>query len=149
MSVSAIKREAARRGVEWQTVQDVFAELRRLDFNQKDYPNEIRRFAWYCVTANEPRCQQFWRLGFASRYGKRVEKSDYTAIPGYDLILQEVASKFPEFSHADGESRLFDFLFSDYVPYRPLSDVWAEALDIATAAQLAETAVCASTADDF
>lgn len=58
----------------------------------------------------------WWRVGFQHTYGARVERADFTAVPGYDGLAQEVAGRFPEYADDDGTARLWAFLLSPYDP---------------------------------
>jgi hypothetical protein len=127
--LDALRREARSHGIPWCDVQDAYRDLKSQEWENRQYPNEIRQAAWTMATGSTPGAWPFWRHGFTSRWGARVERSDFTAVPGYDEIAQEIGSLFPEYAGPDGTERLFEFLFS---PYRrmPLAEtLYRQAID--------------------
>ena len=52
-------------------------------------------------------------------YGERVQRGDFTAVPGYDGIAQQIAGQFPEYADDGGTERLWAFLMSPYEPLPP------------------------------
>jgi hypothetical protein len=113
--LSGFRTEAKRRGIPWKTVWDIYCELKAAEWQKREYPNEIRQAAWFLVTARRPGCWPFWRHGFSARWGKKIAKGhDFTIVPGYDTLGQELATLHPEYNTPDGTERLFEFLFSPY-----------------------------------
>ncbi len=127
--LQTLRAEAKAAGVPWSEVFILVAELKEREIAQRERPNAIRRDAWEMATFNSPGCWPFWRHGFASRFGRRVERSDFTAIPGYDEISQQIASEYPEYSDDDGTERLFEFLLSDYDKLPAAEDIYRRAID--------------------
>jgi hypothetical protein len=127
-SVARLRSLAKAAGVSWQAVVDRYEMLREQDREKRARPNEVRQAAWWYATANSPGCAPFWRHGFVARYGRRVEQSDHTAIPGYDEIAQEVGSRFGEFAGDDGTERLWSFLLSPYEKRPSREDLLKRAL---------------------
>lgn len=124
-SLAELRREAKVRGLSWADVRAAYREIKAQEWEKRQRPNEIRQVAW-CVATSRG-CWPFWRHGFYARWGARVERSDYTAVPGYDLIGQTVATEFPEYGTDDGTERLFEFLLSPYdrMPDRETLYQWA------------------------
>ncbi len=115
MDLQTLRNETKGLGLRWSMVQAVYCELKRAEREKREEPNAIRSTAWTMYTANSPGCWPFWRHGFLSRFGRRIARgADYTAIPGYDEIGQEIASCFPEYATDDGTERLWEFLLSPY-----------------------------------
>lgn len=142
-TVAEIKAEARENHVPWATVREIAEAMIEAERESRGYDNEVRQFAWFLVTAHTPASQPFWRHGFRSRFGRRVEKHGYEAIPRHDLIHMQVASQFPRFDTPTGIDDLFDFLFADYVPLTPRGEVYAAALAFA----LEEAEAAAADAD--
>jgi hypothetical protein len=115
-----LKREARELGLRWADVEAAYRQLKQEVREEREHPNTVRETAWCYFTALRPGCWPFWRHGFLSRYGRKLSAGgDYTCVPGYDTLAQEMASLFPEFATDDGTERLWDFLFS---PYERLPD---------------------------
>jgi len=131
-TLAEVRREAKQRKIPWVAVQAAADQVKAAERDKREHANEVRQTAWYYATALSPGCWPFWRHGFRSRWGRRVDDHDYTCIPGYDLLGQEVASAFPEYSTDDGTERLFDFLFSPYDKLPSAETVWRKALDLAS-----------------
>ena len=125
----AIRREARQRGLNWSDVRDAAGELREMEVVKRERPNEIRAVAWMLATASTPGSWPFWRHGFVSRWGRRVDLHDYTAIPGYDEIGQAIATQFPEYAGPDGTEQLFDFLLSPYDRLPTAEQLYRRAMD--------------------
>ncbi len=122
MSGSTLQRRPTAR----QLAQAV-AEVRYLEREKRAHANDVRQTAWCHYNGQRPGVWPFWRHGFAAVFGKRVERSDFTAIPGYDSLAQEMAAIFPEYSDESGCERLWDFLLSPYEKIPPRADVVHEA----------------------
>lgn len=112
-SLTKIRAEAKRRRIPWAAVQAAYREVKSLEWEKRQRPNEVREAAWCFAT---PRgCWPFWRHGFLSRFGKRFARGgDLTHIPKYDTIAQELSWYFPEYAGPDGTERLWEFLMSPY-----------------------------------
>lgn len=93
---------------------DVYQQLKYMAREERSYHNEVRQFAWRCANPRTPGSWPFWRHGFLSRFGRRVERSGYTGIPNYDGIAQQVGWEFPEFATDEGTDRLWDMLLTPY-----------------------------------
>ena len=118
-----IRREAQQRGFRWSDVKVIESEKR-------ERPNEVRSTAWMMATASRPRCWPFWRHGFYSRWGHKIARGeDHTCVPGYDEIGQEIGWLFPEYADHDGTERLWDFLFSPYDKLPSRDELYDEAMD--------------------
>ena len=98
-----------------------------MEVAKRERPNEVRQVAWTLATASTPGSWPFWRHGFVSRWGRQVDRHDYTAIPAYDEIAQEIATEFPEY--ADGAQELFDFLLSPYDRLPVADQLYRRAMD--------------------
>ena len=99
---------------DWDTVLALYEEIKIEEREAREPANEVRRTAWHAVVGHNSGSAPFWRHGFAKRFGRRVDLHDYTAVPGYDEIAQEIATIFPEYAHDSGTEELFAFLFSPY-----------------------------------
>ncbi len=125
------RREARRRGFAWSDLRAAFEVLWDGERQKRERPNEIRATAWMMATGSTPGCWPFWRHGFLSRWGGRIAKGqDYTIVPGYDEIGQQIATQFPEYATADGTERLFAFLLSPYDRLPARADVYRRALEM-------------------
>lgn len=122
--LNELRREASSRGIPWEWVQQAHEQLREAEIEARR-DDLVREAAWCIACGCTPGCWPFWRNGFVSRWGKRVEASDYTAVPGYDSIQEQVAAMFPDYADPD---RLWDMLFSAYVPRKRPAQLWEEAL---------------------
>jgi hypothetical protein len=129
VSIADIQREAKERGLDWATVRGVYCELREQEREKRERPNDIRQAAWSMATTlgSHP----FWRFGFASRWGKKVDLHDFTIIPGYDEIGQQIASQFPEYDHDSGTENLFEFLLSPYDKLPTCEELYRKAMTLA------------------
>lgn len=81
----------------------------------------------------------FWRHGFLSWYGRRLETSDYTCIPRYDLTFQEVSSWRPYWQNV-GIEAFWDLLLSPYRRLPTAHEIYPEALNRAAELLAAEQA---------
>jgi hypothetical protein len=108
-------------------LREAYALVKQAHRDKRERPNEVRQAAWYMHTAHTPLSQSFWRWGFLSRFGKRLETYDYTCIRGYDTIHQQIAGMFPEYDAPDGEWRLWSFLLSPYDRMPSRGEMLAEA----------------------
>lgn len=124
-----IRQEARRRGLDWEAVREAYCELREMETVKRERPNEVRQVAWTLATASTPGSWPFWRHGFVSRWGRRVDQHDYTVIPAYDEIAQEIATEFPEYAGPDGAQELFDFLLSPYDRLPTADQLYRRAMD--------------------
>lgn len=127
--IQAIRYEAKSRGLIWSAVHAMYQELKSNEQEARRHPNDVRSTAWMFVTANTPGSWDFWRHGFSSRWGRRVAQRDYTLVPGYDELGQEIATVFPEYSGDNGTARLFDFLFSPYEKMPNRESLYRDAMD--------------------
>lgn len=131
-TIGEIRQEAKRRGVPWAHVRAVYDEIKAGEWARRERPNDVRATAWACANAHAPGKWEFWRHGFRSQYGARVDRSDYTAIPRYDVLAQELAALFREYAPDDGCERLWEFLLSPYQRYPAAPGMYAEALEVAS-----------------
>lgn len=109
-----IRQDARRRGLRWADVHATYMELKAAEQEKRERPNEIRQAAWSMLTTKG--CWPFWRHGFAKRFGRQLAKgADYTIVPGYDEIAQQIGWEFPEYAGDQTQTEaLWDFLFSPY-----------------------------------
>ena len=129
MTTKEARREARGRGLPWSAVQEAYYELKEREWAKRERPNEVREAAWMIANAHAPGSWGFWRHGFERRFGRRVYLSDYTAIPNYDTIAQQIGWYYPEYATDDGTERLFDFLMSPHQTYPTRERLLREALD--------------------
>jgi hypothetical protein len=94
----------------------MYREVKAEEARKREHSNSIRELAWYYATASKPYAWRWWRLGFQTVYGRRVDRHDYTVIPRHDTLAQEVAETFPEFEGVDGCEALWELLMSPYNP---------------------------------
>lgn len=113
-TIRELRNEAKRRGYRWADVQAAYEAIKVEEQERREYLNEVRRDAWGIVVGCRTPSAQFWRHGFQRRYGDKVAENDYTLVPKYDLIAQEIGWNYPEYQGDDGADRLFDFLFTPY-----------------------------------
>jgi len=133
MTTQDIKREARQLGIAWDRVKATYAEIKASEQAKREHANEVRSTAWMLANASSPGCWPFWRHGFAARYGRKIAQGhDYTIVPGYDEIGQEIGTVFPEYADDDGTERLWDFLFSPYDRMPAAAELYAKALDYVT-----------------
>lgn len=116
-----------RRRISSRDLRQAIAEVRAIEREKRERANEIRQTAWCHFKFNRPLMWSWWQTGFAHNYGKRVERSDFTAIPGYDTLAQEMAALFPEYSDDDGCARQWDFLLSPYETLPPRANLVRQA----------------------
>lgn len=133
-----LQREARRRGLAWDDVRGVFEQLWEGEKLKRERANEVRQTAWFYHRAAFPLCWPFWRHGFVSRWGARVERADYTVIPGYDELWQEVSWRFPEYAHDGGCQELWDFLLAPYDKLPEREEVYRRAIELVEAARQRE-----------
>lgn len=115
---------AARSVAESFTRREFIETCRQIRLEEKErraHEREIRERAWYLYNPTRPYTWKWWRLGFQTRFGKRVADHDLTVIPGYDEFAQEMACIFPEFA-GDAE-KLWDLLLSPWVPYPKTEEI--------------------------
>lgn len=108
-------------------LQEAYKAVKAGEQQKRAHGNEIRQLAWFVARASKPYAWRWWRLGFQTVYGARVERSDFTVVPGYDVIHREVAHYFPEYDSADGCERLWALLMSPYEAMPRKSVMMAEA----------------------
>ena len=112
-------------------LQEAYREIKAAEIQKRERPNEIRATAWTCYKANSPGCWPFWRHGFYATFKARLARgADYTIIPGYDEIAQEIATEFPEYAGDDGTERLWDFLLSPYDKMPSRDEMLRKAADL-------------------
>ena len=128
-TISDIRREARRRRLDWPAVRAAFEEIWEAEHAKRERPNEVREAAWIMATASVPGCWPFWRHGFASRWGRKVDLHDYTAVPGYDEIGQQIGTLFGEYADDDGTERLFELLMSPYDRLPERAEIYQRALE--------------------
>ncbi len=126
------RREARQSGLDWQAVQAAYEQIKQTERQRRERPNEIRATAWTMATASTPGCWPFWRHGFASRWGTRIARgADFTVVPGYDEIGQQIGTAFAEYADDDGTERLFEFLLSPYDRLPTREEMYRQAVDLA------------------
>ena len=129
-TLSEVRREVKRRRLSWPAVQDAYREVKAAEWERRQYANEVREAAWCLATS--PGCWPFWRHGFLSRFGHLIARgADLTSIPGYDLLAQSVALRFPEYATDDGTERLWDFLLSPHDRMPTREQLYRKAVDMA------------------
>lgn len=127
-----VRREAKRRDLPFSAVRDAYRQIKQTEREKRERPNEIRALAWMMAVASTPGSWPFWRHGFCSRFGRRLARgADYTIIPGYDEIGQQIGTLFPEYADDDGTERLFEFLLSPYDKLPGPEETYHKALDLA------------------
>lgn len=135
-TLAEFRAEAKAAGIPWSWVCQQKAELVENELEKRDEPNAIRRSAWEMHVGPDSGSAPFWRHGFIARFGARIAKgADFTCIPGYDTIAQQIASEFPRFDegHAGdcgGTETLWEFLLSDYIPMPPVEEFYWEAIEL-------------------
>lgn len=134
--IETLRADAKRRGIRWSQVLAAYGEIKAGEIAAREHANELRRQAWTSYTATKPYAWEFWRIGFRTRFGRLVDAADYKAIPGYDVLHQEVAASFPEFADDTGCERLWAFLLSPYDPLPRRAELLERALE--RAEQLAQ-----------
>jgi hypothetical protein len=137
--IETIRAEAKARGVPWSWVLAACRELREQEAAAREHANAVRREAWTFYTALTPWAWSWWRVGFRTRFRKLVEAHDYKAVPGYDVLHQEMAAAFPEFADDGGCERLWSFLLSPYNPVPKRAELLGRAMEVAAAAREAES----------
>jgi hypothetical protein len=113
-------------------IRQAYHQVKAAERARRERPNEVRATAWWLFTASTPGSWPFWRHGFASRFGRRLARgADFTIIPGYDEIGQEIATQFPEYADDDGTERLWSFLLSPYDRLPNRDEMMRKARDLA------------------
>ena len=131
-NLTEIRQEARRRGLDWAAVEAAYREVKAMEREKREHPNEIRASAWMLYTASSPGCWDFWRHGFLARFGHRLARgADHTIIPGYDEIAQQIATMYPDFAGDDDTARLWDFLLSPYDRLPSREEMYRKALELA------------------
>ena len=126
------RQQARRLGLSWSAVQAAYCQLKQSEREKRERPNAVRQAAWTMVTANTPGSWPFWRHGFCARWGRKIAQDhDYTIVPGYDEISQEVGWYFPEYADDTGTERLWDFLFSPHDKLPTREELYRKAIDLA------------------
>lgn len=145
-----IRREAQDRGLRWADVADAYREIKALEWEKRQRPNEVRQHAWMMATASVPGCWSFWRHGFSARWGRKLAKGqDYTCVPGYDEIGQQIGTAFAEYGGDDGTEQLFEFLFSPYDKLPERTELYRKALEMAGGECRMENGECRISAVPF
>jgi hypothetical protein len=135
---SVRRQESAREQVEsacrraripFEVVRDIKQSLQEQERLSREREIAVRQRAWQAVTT--PGCWPFWRFGFRARWGELYDNGDATAVPGYDLIHQAVASEFPEYEGELGEYKLFELLFSPWRKLTRPNDLWWNSFTVA------------------
>ncbi len=128
-----VRREAKRLGLPFSVVRDAYRQIKDAEREKRERPNDIRATAWMMAVAGTPGSWPFWRHGFYSRYRRRLARgADYTCIPGYDEIGQQIGTQFPEYGGDDGTERLFSFLLSPHDKLPEREKMYWQAVDLAT-----------------
>jgi hypothetical protein len=140
------KQEARALGIAWSHVEACARELKRQAAAERQHANEVRQHAWYLHNVHTPGKWEFWRHGFVSQYGRRVDASDYTAVPGWDTLATAVALRFPEYAGVEGTERLWLFLMSAYDALPSRDDLLCRAVEL-LGEQLATHAAASSTTE--
>lgn len=122
-TVAEVRGLARRLGIGWGDVQAAAKMVRAQEKQARADLDELRQTAWCC---NRPGSWPFWRHGFKSRWGKRVDDHDYTVIRGHDTLHQECVASLGLF--ADDLKGFWDFLMSDYQPLDPWPTVLLAAI---------------------
>lgn len=135
-TVSDIRSIARANGLKWIDVVEARKDVEKAwrETSGYDYEMEVRKVAWEATVGHGTAASKRFRHGFAQRFRSAIAKGgDYTAIPGYDSIAQQVAAEFREFANNDdscsGTERLFDLLLSPNTKI-PTIDLYREALDM-------------------
>ena len=123
----SIRLECRQRGIDPAFVADVKGALAA----HQDYGigrrREMRQLAWQSFHANHPGYHPFWRHGFQAHWGKRVDAHDYTVIPGYDELFEEVSGEFPEWRERDTHD-FYAELLSPCPRLETAAELWERAL---------------------
>lgn len=120
-------------------MQAAYEQLALEETSRRERLDEIRQAAWEYAVGTRTSYREFWRHGFAARWGAKVEKHDYTVIPNYDLIADHISEHYPEFSGTDGAERLFDFLLSPYIRRTTTAELWQQAVSWVLSEQIEYT----------
>lgn len=138
-----IRNDCAERGIDAVVVAQIRegmkAELEAGPCRRR----EMRQLAWQLFHANHRGVHPFWRHGFRAHWGKRVDAHDYTVIPGYDELFEEVTNEFPEWRERD-MSDFYDELLSPCPRLETAAELWNRAFDAAV--RLTEAGPLAATA---
>ena len=129
-TVHEIRHRARLLKVPWGDVRVAYNDVKEHERLKRARANQVRETAWCYATTNTPRAWPFWRHGFSGRYARRVDAHDYTIIPGYDELHQQIAHEFPEWDGENGIERLWDFLLSPYDKMPPVIELYERALDL-------------------
>ncbi len=122
------KAEARDRNLPWSMVREAFLTILAEEQAKIEHPRQIRRDAWMMHTATTPSCWPFWWTGFRNRFGRRLAQGcDYTIIPGYDTIGQQIGSWYPEWQN--NTEGLWEFLLSDYERTPGRDTIYKQAMD--------------------
>ncbi len=147
MKLAELKTEARDRNLTWSVVQAAYGEIKLAETAKREQPRAVRQMAW-CMATSEG-CHSFWGLGFQNRWGKRAAELDYTIVPHYDEIAQEISWEFPEYANDDGAERLFNFLFSPYDRMPFAESMYRQAMDMVEFELVASEPVDYSFESDF
>lgn len=122
-----VRAECSRLNLDGQMVAAAYDHLCQAE-EATHRRRELRQNAWLAHNANRPGCWGFWRAGFRTRYGKRVDAHDYTAIPGYDVLHQQFLHDYPDYSD---EYAFWCELLGPLPRLTPARELWQAALDLA------------------
>lgn len=125
--MTTLRREARDRNLFWPAVVEAYRQIKEAEQAKREQPRAVRRLAW-CM-ARPPGWHPFWSFGFQSQWGRQAAELDYTVVPGYDEIAQQIGWEFPEYNGDNGAERLFDFLFSPYDRMPGRADMYRQAMD--------------------
>lgn len=123
-----VEEESQRLGLPLPVVADAFDHLAEAE-HATIRRHEMRREAWLMHNANRPGCHAFWRGGFRTRWGRRVDLHDYTIIPGYDQIHGQICGFYPEWSGREYE--FYCELLGPLPRLTPAKKLWQTAIALA------------------
>jgi len=127
MNTKQVQAAAKEMGLDWSLIVEVANELAQAEAAKRQ--DDVRQAAWRVLTGERACYAEFWRHGFASRFAARLESSDYTSIPAYDIIYDRVRREFPAWDYEGGEGGLFDFLLSNRPAMPTRAELLGQALD--------------------
>lgn len=127
MTEKELRQQAKDNGINWATVLEIYAELRAFEQAERDYDAEIRLACWLPYSYNAD-CNRFWRVGLSNRFPRAFAEGDYTLIPRFDEVADQVRMQFPQF---DTTEKLWDYLTRDFVRMTPRVKLLQQAMDAA------------------
>lgn len=130
MTKTQAKRIARQHSIDFTIVERVHQDIRRGLESQLKPAWELRREAYRILA---PTCQTWWRT-FGNQSIREFDGAfidgDYTRIPRFDEVADELVGQFPEFVSIDSPSEtLFEFIRSPYQRMPPESETWPLAID--------------------